>query len=256
MTLAHYWSHRGGSHTPLVLLHAFPVDHRMWDGVISRLDGVPVLRIDAPGFGASPVANADGLEVYADLVAQVLSEQEVTRAAVAGLSMGGYTALALADHHGPLVAGLGLLDTKASADPAAGRQARLDMAAASPSEGAGVLTAMPDQLLSEYTLSSRPQVVEQLREWIAEADGQAIAWAQRSMATRPDRLSVLSEFADRPALVLRGSDDPTASHAEHEAMAQVLRTDVVTVPEAGHFSALEDPEAVAAALQAWWVRLK
>ena len=39
---------------PLVLLHAFPVDSRMWDGVIAHLVDLPVITLDAPGFGDSP----------------------------------------------------------------------------------------------------------------------------------------------------------------------------------------------------------
>src|SRR5699024_7339879 len=141
---------------PLVLLHAFPVDSQMWTYVITAMPQVLVLTVDAPGFGLSPPLEG-GLEEYADAVAATLEHAGIDRAAIAGLSMGGYTelalsrrrldmfagieraaiaglsmgvytALALAQRRPDLFAGIGLLDTKAGADPAEGRAKRLQMA--------------------------------------------------------------------------------------------------------------------------------
>src|SRR5674476_1352745 len=67
-------------------------------------------------------------EVIGDGVAAALDQAGVTRAVVAGLSMGGYVAMSILERHRGLVAGLGLLDTKATADDDAARAARLEMA--------------------------------------------------------------------------------------------------------------------------------
>src|SRR5699024_8809125 len=112
---------------PLVLLHAFPLDARMWASTISVLPEVPVLTLDAPGFGGSAPLEG-GLEEAADAVTGTLAAAGVRRSVVAGLSMGGYTLLALAERHPGLLTGVGLLDTKASVDPPQGRANRLQMA--------------------------------------------------------------------------------------------------------------------------------
>lgn len=74
---------------PLVLLHGFPFDARMWDAVVAHIPQVPVLALDAPGFGDSPspqhVARALGrdaapaLELTADAVVATLDAEGVAR---------------------------------------------------------------------------------------------------------------------------------------------------------------------------------
>lgn len=229
---------------PLVLLHAFPLDSRMWAYTISAMPEIPVITIDAPGFGASP-AIGGGLEELADAVAATLAAAGRSRAVVAGLSMGGYTALALAERHPGLLAGIGLLDTKAGVDGEDKRAGRLQMAeeALGPA-GAGVVAGMLDSLLG----SDPPEEVRtEVSHWLTHAPPSAIAWAQRAMAARPDRLAALRSL-DVPALVLRGGQDATASLADHELMAAALGTRVIEVDGAGHLSAVESPHQVAAAL--------
>lgn len=233
-----------GGGPPLVLLHAFPLDSRMWTDTIAALPQVPVLTIDAPGFGDSPDLGG-GLEEYADAVAGTLGAVGVRRAVVAGLSMGGYTTLALADRQPGLLAGIGLLDTKARVDPPQARAARLQMAEAALGEqGAQVVAPMIDTLLGQ---TPPEEVRTEVSRWLTQAPPSAIAWAQRAMAARPDQLAALRQL-DVPALVLRGAQDATASLADHQAMATALGTDVVEVDGAGHLSAVEAPDQVATAL--------
>ena len=57
----------GQNSLPLVLLHDFPLDRRMWDDVIDLVPGSrPILVVELPGFGDSPrgqdVAEALGLD--------------------------------------------------------------------------------------------------------------------------------------------------------------------------------------------------
>ncbi|SEF00121.1 Pimeloyl-ACP methyl ester carboxylesterase [Ruania alba] len=229
---------------PLVLLHGFPFDSRMWADVLAAMPRVGVLTMDAPGFGRSAPIDG-GLEDYADAVAETLTARGVQRAVVAGLSMGGYVALALAERHPDRLAGIGLLDTKAQADPEPARQNRLRVAdAALGPEGAAAVAPMIDVLTAP---GAPAQVRATVTRWLEEAPPSGIAWGQRAMAARPDRLNVLDGL-DIPGLVLRGSDDATASVADHEAMSRALGTDVVQVAGAGHMSAVEAPGAVAEAL--------
>jgi pimeloyl-ACP methyl ester carboxylesterase len=74
------------------------------------------------------------------------------------------------------------------------------------------------------------------------------------MAARPDRLTALEDL-EVPALVLRGADDASAPQASAQTMAEALAdVEVVVVPRAGHLSAVEAPEEVAAALRALYER--
>ena len=83
-----------GSGPVVMLLHAFPCDHHMWDEQIPAIVeiGWRVLVPDLPGFGASPLP-AEGEPNLARVVATLISatlDRGVDRLEVAGLSVGGY----------------------------------------------------------------------------------------------------------------------------------------------------------------------
>ncbi|MCZ4492827.1 MAG: alpha/beta fold hydrolase, partial [Conexibacter sp.] len=97
MTLAY---DRRGSGPPLVLLHPLGADRHVWDPVLDRLAAErDVIAVDLPGFGDSPVLDADPPTPAALAAAvQAFAEQELGLQAwhVAGNSLGGWVALALA----------------------------------------------------------------------------------------------------------------------------------------------------------------
>jgi pimeloyl-ACP methyl ester carboxylesterase len=246
---------------PLVLLHGFPLDHRMWLDVTDLLPGDPtVLAPDLPGFGTSPTGEdvAEGLgaprgtpslEVVADAVAAALRAAGVERAVVAGLSMGGYVAMAVLERHPDLVAGLGLVDTKSTADDDAARAKRLELADAALAEmRVDPVLGMRSAVLGATNRVARPDLVDRVEGWIRDQGPAAVAWAQRAMAARPDRTAVLAGFAG-PAVVVVGDEDELSPPAAAEHMAGVLRdVQVTVVPRAGHMTPNESPEPVASAL--------
>lgn len=236
----------------LVLLHAFPLDHRMWDEVALALpDDLTVLAPDLPGLGESDLAGfgEPSLEAAADAVAASLHDAGITSATIAGLSMGGYVALALAERHPDLVAGLALVDTKSTADDDAARANRLRLAAEVEAAGTvDAVRAMSVSLLGETSRTARADLIARLDGWIIEQPPAGVAWSQRAMAARVDRTAVLRAFAG-PATVVVGAEDQLTPVAAAEHMVAALTEPVfVTVPGAGHMSAIEQPGVVAQAL--------
>ncbi|WP_282946370.1 alpha/beta fold hydrolase [Cellulomonas endometrii] len=241
---------RPGTGVPLVLLHAFPLDARMWADVAALLPaGLPVLAPDLPGLGAAqgvPLPEP-ALEASADAVAAALAQAGHHRAVVAGLSMGGYVALALAERHPEVVAGLGLLDTKSTADTEEARANRLRVAGVVEDAGSvDEVLPMATGLLGAAS-RERPELVGRLEAWIGAQPPAGVAWSQRAMAARPDRTAVLEGFAG-PGLVLVGEEDVPTPVAEAQRMADALGVQPVVVPDAGHLTAVEAPTRVAAAL--------
>lgn len=248
--------------TPLVLLHGFPFDSGMWHDVSELLGeaDVPSIAIDAPGFGSSPVPEGEpALEVAADGIAATLDELGIERVVLAGLSMGGYLAMAFAERHPERLAGIALLDTKATADPEAARENRLRIAAQAEQTGSSdPVAGMWEVLLGESTRAGDPEIVAQTQEWLAAAPPAGITWGQRAMAARPDRVAVLESLVI-PGLVIRGDEDVLCAPEDAATMVAALSTgadaaQLVTVEAAGHMSAVEEPETVTDALVEFWQR--
>ncbi len=245
---------------PLVLLHGFPLDHRMWLDATDLIAGDrTVLAADLPGFGTSPSGPdvaahlgadpAPSVDVMGDGVAAALRHAGIERATVAGLSMGGYVAMSIVARHPELVAGLGLLDTKATADDDAARAKRFEVAEQVLAEQrVDAVLGMRTALLGATNRVARPDLVERIAGWIGEQGPQAVAWAQRAMAARPDRAEVLAGYAG-PAVVIVGDEDEIAPVQVARQMADLLAdVELVVVPRAGHMTSNESPEPVASAL--------
>ncbi len=233
---------------PIVLLHAFPLDSRMWEPLMVELSalGIVAYGFDSPGFGVTPLwAETPSIDAIAD--AAVLTLKDGIGAGAAhwvGCSMGGYVALAIADRHPDAVAGMGLVDTRSTPDDEARRSARLQAAAEIDGSGAIPNSREMAEDLIGIEGQRRRVLIEKVTAMISDQSPSAVAWGQRAMATRPDRTRVLRGF-QRPAVVVRGEKDFLTDPAETEAMAEALGIEVTQVPGVGHLSPLEAPSSVA-----------
>jgi pimeloyl-ACP methyl ester carboxylesterase len=241
-----------GTGTLLVLLHAFPLDGRMWAPQVEALAGsYQVIVPDLRGFGAArdQAVEEAGMDLLADDVARLLDDRGLDRVVLGGLSMGGYVALAFARRHADRLSGLVLLDTKAAADGDQARDARLEMAERVLREGNGfVPEAMLARLLGQTSRERRPQLVERVTALILEQDPRAIAGAQRGMAARTGSGDVLASVAV-PTLVVTGEEDTvTGPEVGRELAAGIPGARFLLVEEAGHLVNLEQPEVVNEAL--------
>jgi pimeloyl-ACP methyl ester carboxylesterase len=242
---------------PLVLLHAFPMDSRMWSGVRAPLAShFRVITPDQRGLGRSPLPETPrepSLDDAALDVVALLDRLELDRVVLGGCSMGGYLAMAILRRAPERIGGLVLIDTKATADTPEAAQIRLDVAARAETEGvAGWLADgnLPN-LLSEHTRTERPEIVERVRELIETQPPAGVAWAARAMRARPDSTDVL-RGADVPALVIVGEQDAITPVDAAKAMVDALpRATLVVLPGAGHLTPLEDPDGVVDAILAW-----
>lgn len=237
---------------PIVLLHAFPCDRRMWDVQVRSLSdsGFRVIAPDLPGFGESPVPNgAPGLQVAAQAVFDLLDDRALGNVMLAGLSMGGYVAMEMLRHQPGRISALALVDTKASSDPEPAREQRRSVAeAVLAADSSSALLGMLPKLLGDSTRATKPEVVEKVTEFIAAASPEAVAWSQRAMADRPDSRPTLKNFRG-PSLVLFGQEDTLSPEPDQTEMADALpNAKIQSIPGSGHLSALEKPDEVSGAL--------
>ena len=238
---------------PVVLLvHAFPLDHHIWDAQIATLAAsYRVLAPDLRGFGGSAVTGGRvGIPQFADDLAALLDALAIaTPVALAGLSLGGYVALAFWQAYAHRLRALVLCDTRAAADPpevAAGRLTTADRVLA---EGAEFLAqAMLPRLLSPETIERRPEIAASIRQNILGHDPRGIAAAARGMAVRPDMTAALGRIRC-PTLVIVGREDSVSPPGEMRAIADAIpAARFVEIADAGHLSAVEQPDRVSGAM--------
>ncbi len=225
----------------VLLLHAFPLHREMWLPQVEALAGqYRVIALDARGLGQSrPAPESLTMELYADDAAAVLDHLGINKVVVAGLSMGGYAALAFAKRHRTRLGGLVLADTRATADSDEGRAGRLAFIDQAAKFGMDwVATEMLPKLQRQQPL---PHVEAELRRLIRTNTVLGVAAAQRGMARRADATQDLSAIAC-PTLVMVGEEDRLTPPAMAQELATAIpNAKLITLSGAGHVANLEDP---------------
>ena len=237
-----------GAGPPLVLVHGYPLDGAMWSGVARAL--APRFRVckpDLPGRGDTAAPSEGRLDDYADFVAAVL-DRIGARAGLAGFSMGGYVALAVARRRHPALGALALVDTRASADDATGRAKRDEAIATVRAQGAGpIADAMLPRLATAAALA-RGDLAERIRRIMERQKPETIEGDLAAMRDRADARDVLAGISV-PTLVVVGEADALTPPADSEAMASAIPgARLERIPDAGHLTPMERPGAVSAAL--------
>lgn len=246
------------SSLPLVLLHAMPLDGSMWDDMRDLLPELDVISIDAPGFGGSPsgteIAAAYGakadeasLDAYARAVAATLDAAGVQRAVVAGISIGGAVAAAFADLFPERIGALAIMDSNINADSPAVRENRKH--AIELCEQGKAYETIKNWSRTMVSPKAPTVLRKTLDRIFRTVSSSALGWLQRAQLARPDRREVLKKL-DVPLLFVRGADDVTCSRDMLTQLRDLAGAGrVVEVRSAGHFSALEQPEACAQLLR-------
>ncbi|MFJ8626696.1 alpha/beta fold hydrolase [Kitasatospora sp. NPDC093550] len=244
-----------GTGTPLVLLHAFPLNASMWSSQLDALpgltgDGARVLAPDQRGFGGTELGSDEpSLDAVADDLALLLDAAGIERAVVGGLSMGGYVALAFARRHPGRLSGLLLANTLATADTDDVRANRERIAAAVTARDS-VRLLLEERLAAKLLGPDSQHLVERVESMIAAAPPATVAWTQRAMAARPDALDVLAGLRV-PVAVVAGAQDAVMAPEAAELMVRARPDAELTVlPGVGHLSALEAPEVFDTAVRA------
>ncbi len=238
---------------PILFLHAFPLNRSMWQGQITTLlneQRYRLVALDWRGFGESEsTTTLTSMELLADDVAALMDVLGMQQAILCGLSLGGYVAFAFLRKYPERVQGLILADTKPGADNEEGRANRERIAQLAESEGPGAVADLQvPRLLSAYTRQHHLEVETQVRRMAEAATGSGIAAVSRGMAQRADANDLLAQISV-PTLVIVGEQDAlTSPTVAQEYAAHIPEAQLVVIPQAGHLSNLEQPEAFFAAI--------
>jgi pimeloyl-ACP methyl ester carboxylesterase len=220
-----------------------------------------------PGLLNSSKIWRDQVEKLADLTTSIVGDLTVAdsisglaeavladapdRFALAGLSMGGYVAFEIIRTAPDRVERLALLDTTARPDAAEQSAKRTVLVAQARSEG---LDPVIPQLLPGFLSpdgAQDPAMVQAVSEMAHEVGAEAFGRQQSAIMGRPDSRPDLPGIAC-PTLVIVGAEDTmTGGEIAQEMVDGIPGAVLAEIPNAGHLSPLENPEAVTAALREW-----
>jgi pimeloyl-ACP methyl ester carboxylesterase len=199
----------------VVLLHAFPLDERMWEPqyeVLAGWDWMAPSLYELPG---------ESMESWAAALLERIPDEIVA----VGASMGGYLALELARQAPERVRGMLLAGSRAGADSPERRATRDETIRTLREEGlAGWSAGIPWGVSGHY-------------------GAEDFARATRALRDRRDSSDVVSDFRG-PLAVVVGEDDELLGADEARAIADSAADGTVeVVAGAGHIVSRDRPEA-------------
>jgi pimeloyl-ACP methyl ester carboxylesterase len=223
------------SAAPILLLHGFPLDARMWDAQISALEqaGYESLAPNLPGREPD-----NDLANWARRVLELLPGDFIP----VGCSMGGYLIFELWRQASARIPAAVFIDTRAGADTPEVREGRDETIRILGEGGFDAFWKRQEPKL--FGPEAPSDVIERARAIAAEQPITNLAATLQALASRPDSSEAASSL-DVPALVIVGEEDVLTPPSEAEQLAELLPiAQLVRLPGAGHLTPLEQPARV------------
>jgi pimeloyl-ACP methyl ester carboxylesterase len=230
----------GGDGPVVVLLHSFLMDHTMFAPQIAELGAsFRLIGVDERGFGGTPATRPFGFWDVAQDILGLLDVLNIGRAAVVGVSQGGFIAMRMALLAPERITTLCLLGTSAASEPpetaAAYRAIVADWKANGPEKHVDMVA----------TLSMGDFDAKQIKARWLTLDRDQLVTSMEALVTRASLLPRLGEIRC-PTLVLHGTADSAYEMRRAEEIAEGIKTakPVVAIEGGAHYLSLTHPEYV------------
>jgi 3-oxoadipate enol-lactonase len=238
----------GPDDAPVLLLsNSLGAELAMWDPQVPALtERFRVIRYDTRGHGRSPVPDGDStIDDLADDVVALLDRLGVGTANVAGLSIGGMTALRLAVREPHRVATMAVLCSSAYTG---NEQSWRDRAHTARTEGTGALAdAVVGRWFTPGYAAAHPDLVARMRATIAGTSDEGYASCCAAIAGMDQRGDLPAITA--PTLVVSGADDPALPPEHQQLIAdRIPGAQLLTVSPGAHLANIEQAAQVTDAL--------
>ncbi|NDC43060.1 MAG: alpha/beta hydrolase [Chitinophagia bacterium] len=238
-----------GSGPAIVLLHGFPENGSLWQNILPQLTSYRVIVPDLPGAVGSTLERETSIDDMAGLVYDVLTQEGITRAVVAGHSMGGYVALSMARQFPQALAGLCLVHSSPFPDDEEKKANRLRVINLI-ERGAkeAFLDQMVPSLFAESFRTNHSSIIEQQiqRSYLMPAN--SIVNFYKAMMNRQSSTEILAALPF-PIQWILGEEDSLIPVAKILPFTHHSATNFVSLYKGcGHMSMLEMPARLVADL--------
>jgi 3-oxoadipate enol-lactonase/4-carboxymuconolactone decarboxylase len=232
--------------TPIMMLHSLGTNASVWESQAAALSSsFRIIRPDMRGHGLTTCTPGPySMAQLAADVAGVMDALGVAKAHVAGISIGGMIAQALAAADPARVASLLLVDTAMAIPPADSWTAR---AATVRAEGIGVIA---DAVMARWVtpgFMAAPEAAG-LRAMLERTPAEGYAAAAEAIAAAD--LTASTSALSVPALVVVGDQDLATPVTSADALHRAIAGSSLVIIEGGaHIPTVEKPAEVTSALQ-------
>jgi pimeloyl-ACP methyl ester carboxylesterase len=224
----------------LVLVPGLLCTERLFAGQIAALGAVAEISVaDHTGFASLPE------------IARVILATAPEGFALVGLSMGGYIAFEILRQARDRVTRLALLDTNARADRPEQAAQRRELIALAEKEG----VAKAAEMLLPYWLHkdrlADAELVATVRHMAETVGLAAFKRQQEAILGRPDNRPFLEQIRSPTVIIVGAEDAITPVKVAEEMHAGIAGSRLEVIPNCGHLSTLERPDAVNRMLAEW-----
>jgi len=231
------------------LLHGFLFDGRQWRHQVGQISEVTrTMVFDGPGHGKTEDPPRFTLEDHAEALLDIMNELDVKKAILVGLSWGGMISMRFALQHPDRVAGLCILDSSAHAESIVNRAKYRGLL--SLHRRMGVPMPLYDKAVAPLLFG--PRTLRENKELVEESGRNGLGFSNEGVAR--SGLAVVVKRTDisgdipritAPTLVMCGTDDRSTPPDESRFIVNnIPHARMAWIEDAGHMSALEQPEKV------------
>jgi len=242
----------GDGDETIVFGHGYLMTHRLFDHQIEALrDEYRCIAFDWRGQGMSEITTG-GYDVrdLARDVSELLNVMGVARCHYVGLSMGGFVGFRLLAHYGERLHSTVLLDSDAGAESLWRWMKYQTMIAMVDHLGYdSVIDRVIPLMFGETFRREHPDKVQAWTERITAQDPRGIVRAGRGIFSRESALPVLGQARTPTLLIVGGEDKTTPPEKTATAHDALPNSRMLVLPQAGHSSAIEQPDAVTNAIR-------
>ncbi|PTX45201.1 pimeloyl-ACP methyl ester carboxylesterase [Christiangramia gaetbulicola] len=229
-----------GEKIPLVLLHGFLEDSRIWGPIVKELQTErQVICIDLPGHGRSQgIAEIHTMKLMAEVVREVLISLGKEKISIAGHSMGGYVSLELLRNFPMIIRSVMLINSTPLEDTVEKQEIRERSVKLVGRNKKAYISMAISNLYPERSKQKFAAEIEDLKSRAYEMKSKNIQAALKGMKIRTNYLEKLKAFTGQK-IIAASKEDPILDFNELQRLSEGCDCEFLSL-ENGHNSYMED----------------
>ena len=249
-----YYEDQGTGDETIVFGHGVLFSGRMYDDQVNALkDRYRCITIDFRGHGQSEVTR-DGydMDTLTEDAAAIIRQLDCAPCHYVGFSMGGFAGLRLAIRQSELLRSLTLIDSACDPEPEENIPKFKLLSLIARLFGLGVVANSVMPITFSQNFLTDPERADRQKEWRQHLVNNDKVGATRGVAGIISREAVCDSLGEirTPTLILVGENDTAIVPARSERMHDAIPDSrLVIIPDSGHMSPVEAPEAVSVAME-------